>query len=112
METIAPKNSKATVIAAAIAVTPPLLIWLVWIIIYNSYPGKSFKEKESIYLNCFPNFMRGMQVILLTGVFFCIVSIVLSRYSLKQKNTFSKAPAISILVVASVILLLSLFSMM
>jgi hypothetical protein len=90
----------------------PVLIWGLWIYVFQSNPNASQPERVEEFHSYFPGFMRSNFYLSLVVLICCIISIVFAAGSIGKASMRIKTANIITMVVAALIILLQLFSMM
>jgi hypothetical protein len=90
----------------------PIIILGLWIYVFESNPNASQSEKVKVYQSYFPVFMRDNFTVSIIVLMSSLIAIVFASTSLKKANDTVKATGIIVIIVASLIVLLQLFSMM
>ncbi len=88
----------------------PIMIWGLWIFVFENNPGASPSDKTKIFYTCMPNFIHNnFTLVTLTS---SVIALVLASISMTYKSASVKAINIVIIIVSSLIILLQLFTMM
>ena len=90
----------------------PISIWVLWISISSSNPSSSQAEKVEIYLSYFPQFLRSSSSISLVVLALSASAIVFAILGRKSANKGFKIGGIFVIIIASLVLLLQMFSML
>ena len=89
----------------------PIYSWTIWIRTFNSNPTASHADKVQMYLSNLPTFLRGISLSVYE-LAFGIAAILLAIFGRKKPNGDFRAIDIFVIVIASLLLFLQLFTMM
>src|SRR4029078_5300474 len=89
----------------------PIIIWALWIYVFNEYPNLSQSDKSDKYNSYFPQFIQNhlASIVLCTSLISIIFALIAIR---KISSPSHKVPSMLIFIVGGSIILLQLFSMM
>jgi hypothetical protein len=90
----------------------PVIVLGLWIYVFENNPGVSQLEKVKIYQSCFPAFMQSNFSLSLIVLVSSLIAIVFAATSIRKTFMSRKIIGITIIIAASIIVLLQLFSMM
>jgi hypothetical protein len=99
-------------IAGIILLLPSLWVWGAWIKTVQDNSSLGQKEKVEIFLGYFPAFIKSVSTTSFIVLPSCIACIVISAIGLKHASKPFRIVGIIIIVLASLITLLQLFTMM
>jgi len=106
------KKSNSLSIVGLILLFVPVSIYILWIIAYSSNPSSTQAESVAIYLSYFPPFLRSIAATSLLLVISAIGSIVVSVFGRKTSNKFFSVIGLLVIIVASFLLFLQIFSLL
>ena len=106
------KGKNGFTIAGILLLIPSLWIWGAWIKTANANPSLPQDEKVEIFLGYFPAFIKSVSTTSYIVLISCIACIVISAIGLKYASRPFRIVGIILIVVASLITLLQLFTMM
>ena len=101
---------KILTLISLICLMIPFSIFSLWIYVFNL--GTTQAERVSIFKGYFPNFLDGRWSTTIISLIFSISAIILSSLSLKHFKKTWNLINILILIMSSLLLFLSLFSIM
>jgi hypothetical protein len=110
-KTESPHNNSLS-IAGLILLLVPISIWALWIGIFSSNPSASQPDKLKLFLSYFPTFLRRSSSVGLIVLASTAGSILLTALGRKSATRIVKIVGICVIIVASLVLLLQLFSML
>lgn len=90
----------------------PVCIWALWISIFSSNSASSPAEKVEIFLSYFPHFLRSISAISLVVLALCASSIVFAILGGKSAGGKVKIGSLFVIIMASLFLLLQMFTML
>jgi len=99
-------------IAGLILFLVPVTIYILWIIASSSNPSATQAENVATYLSYFPQFLRSISAISVLLVISAIGSIVLSFIGRRSANKFLRVTGLIVIIAASFLLFLQIFSLM
>ena len=99
-------------IASLILLLPSLWVWGAWIKTVKANPSLPQDEKVEIFLGYFPAFIKSVGTTSYIVLLSCIACIAISAIGLKHASRPFRIVGIIIIVVASLITLLQLFTLM
>ena len=99
-------------IIGIIFLLPALWVWGAWIKTVRANPSLPQEEKVEIFLGYFPSFIRTVPVTSYMVLLSCVACIVFSAIGLSRATKPFKIVGIIVIVIASLITLLQLFTMM
>lgn len=88
----------------------PVLIWGLWI--HSYYSSDSYEDRLNMYLQYFPEGLRGQYTLSLLAIVLCSMGIVLSTINLNEATTLHRAVSVVIMVCGGLILMLTLFTLL
>lgn len=106
------KSKNGLSIAGLILLIPALWVWGAWIKTVGANPSLPQDDKVEIFLGYFPAFIRSVSITSYIVLISCIACIVISAIGLKHASRPFRIVGIIIIVLASLITLLQLFTMM
>jgi len=99
-------------IAGGILLLPSLWVWGAWIKTVGANPSLPQDDKVEIFLGYFPAFIKSVSTTSFIVLLSCVACIVISAIGLKHASRPFRIVGIIIIVLASLITLLQLFTMM
>ena len=90
----------------------PIIIWGLWIYVFENNPGASQTDKVKIYEAYWPGFLHSYFYVSLVVLISSIVAIVLATIRMTQTSAIHKAINILTTIVGILIILLQLFSLL
>jgi hypothetical protein len=105
-------NNLRSLLLSVLFLMAPVIIWGLWIYVFETNPSASQFEKAKIYDSYFPVFMQGNLILSLIVLVSSLIAIVMAGMSMSKTFVSRKIISILIIIAASLIVLLQLFSMM
>lgn len=105
-------SSKAKTLTglSMLLISIPLVLWGLWIYSFNQ--GENQMERVKIYLQFFPESLRGRFTLAFIGLVSSFIGSLLAFVYWNQKTSGLKTLSLILVVVGGVMLILSLFSLM
>ncbi len=105
-------NNLRVLLLSLLFLIAPVIIWGLWIYVFENNPDASQSEKVKIYLSYFPVFMQNIFSLALIVLGSSLIAIGFAAISIRKTFVNQKIISVTIIVAASLIVLLQLFSMM
>jgi hypothetical protein len=109
-KTYSPNNGMS--IVGLLFLLIPIFILMLWISTFSANPSASQEEKVKIFSSYFPTFLRSTSSISLIVLASAVGALVFTVAGRKSANRIFKVVGIIVIIVASLVLLLQLFSML
>ena len=90
----------------------PISFWVLWIDISETNASATQAEKQAQFNSGLPTFLKNYYVIAIVILITCIISIILALKGLKDKSPVARVLNVITIVIASIIVLLELFSLL
>jgi hypothetical protein len=88
----------------------PLLIWGLWIYSYNAQANQA--DRQKMYLEYFPEFLRGRYTISFISILLCVLAIFFCSIAWTHKSSMFKFLSVIIMIVGGLTFLLTLFTLL
>ena len=88
----------------------PVLIWGLWI--HSYYSNDNYEDRLKMYLQYFPEGLRGQYTLSLPAIGLCSIGMVLSTINLNGATTLHRAVSAVIIVCGGLTLMLKLFTLL
>ena len=111
-ETRSPQPGNGMAIIGWILLVIPVIIWSLWIHVFNSNPSASQAEKQKMFTSYFPAFLRSLSSISLVVLLAAAASIIFSAAGRRQATRTFRVLGVVAIVFAAIILLFQLFTML
>ena len=93
-------------------ISVPIIIWGLWIFVFENNPNASQLEKVKIYDSYLPKLMNGNFELSLVTFISSLIAIVFAATSVTNASVIRKIISIIIIIAGLLIMLLQLFSLM
>ena len=110
MNTIVVSKGRVFTLVSFITILLPILTWGLWIHSYNSQGNQA--DRLKMYLDYFPEFLRGRYTLPLISILLCILTLFFSTIAWKYKSTLFKFLSVILMIVGGLTLLLNLFTLL